>query len=88
MMRTVRRGGILIVSDVNGNLTIHARGDGEARVQQADVPDLMLALREIKDAHVLDDLTPTDNFKMIEADTLVGDERDPRNQRNSRDTKK
>lgn len=47
--RAITRGGVTVVSDSNGNLTIHARGDGEARVQCADVPDLLLALHEMTD---------------------------------------
>jgi hypothetical protein len=76
--RSVKRGGIRIDQDVLGNLTIYPRGNGVAHVQHADIPDLISALHELRDAHALEDQTPTDNFKkeLAEADTLVGDERD------------
>ena len=65
--RTIRRGGIIVLSDVHGNLTIHARGDGQADVQNADVPDLILALKELQDASALEDtdVDATDEFKKV-----------------------
>lgn len=44
----VIRGGIKIERDGLGNLTIHARGNGKAHVQRADVADLRAALDDLE----------------------------------------
>lgn len=44
---TIVRGGITVVRESSGNLTIAARGNGTAHVQKADVSDLMAALAEM-----------------------------------------
>ena len=45
--KTVTCGHITVQRDPRGDLTIHARGDGFANIQAADVDDLFAALLEM-----------------------------------------
>lgn len=44
---TVIRGGVTLIRNVLGNLSIQCRGDGAADCQNADIPDLLAAIAEV-----------------------------------------